>query len=149
MTDVAGNYPFGRAEAYPRTAHIAGDTVNQHDVARAERTTASAITHVVLRVDPSQMREVHRELAQRLARQAGVRVSLARGRAPIAVPSSVSLLLQFERLAFRLSGRKLGHRIEFDQALFPQRPADEPRDLVLDFCGDGADAGERTVRVLL
>ena len=78
MTDVAGTYPFGRAEAHPRTAHIVGDPVNQQEVARAERATASAVKHVVLRVDRSQMREVHRELAQRLARQAGVRVSLAR-----------------------------------------------------------------------
>jgi hypothetical protein len=148
MTDVAGTYPFGRAEVYPRTAHIAGDTVNQRDVARAQRATAFAVKHVALRVDPSQMREVHRELAQRLTREAGLQVSFVNGRAAVPVPSWVALLLQFERLAFRLSGRKLGDGIEFDQALFPEHAPNEAPDLVFDFCGEETDPGERNIGIL-
>src|SRR5215213_9925598 len=127
MTDLAGTYPFERAEPYPRTMAVAADAPSQHDAAKAERSAGSAIKHVALRIDPSQMRNVHRELAQRLAREAGVRVSLLRGRAAIPIPSSVDLLLQFERLAFRLSGRKLGDRLDFDQAL-AEHSGDEAAD---------------------
>jgi hypothetical protein len=148
MTDLAGTYPFGRAEPYPRTTLVVADAQKQHDAARAERSAASAIKHIALRVDPAQMRNVHRELAQRLAREAGLRVSLAKGRAAIPLPSSVDLLLQLERLVFRLAGRKLGDRLEFDQTLTSEHPANEPPDLVFDFCGDEADPGERTIRIL-
>src|SRR3954469_8394975 len=121
MTDVADTYPPVRAEAYP--THSA-DAPKQDNGARAERCAASAVRHVALRVDPSQMRNVHRELAQRLGREAGVRVSLG-SRAATPLPPAVDLLLQLEHHVFHLSGRKLGDRLDFDQTLALEQSASD------------------------
>src|SRR4029078_4017492 len=120
----------------------------RHDAAWTERAARPAVTHVALRVDPSQLRNVHLELARRLGRDAGIRVSLVPGRVPMPLPASVDLLLSFERLTSRLSGRRLSDRLAAGAALMSESSASDFPDLTFDFCGDDAGAGGLTVRVL-
>jgi hypothetical protein len=118
----------------------------RRDAASTGRSTTPPVRAVALRVDPTQLRNVHFALAQRLAGE-GMRVSWVRGRAA-PLPSSVDLLLQFERLIFRGSGLKLSDRLAVDQTALSTGASQEPPDLVLDFCGDESAPGERTIRVL-
>ena len=148
MTDLAGSYPLDGPDIYPRTAAVAAEAEIRHDAAWTERAARPAVTHVALRVDPSQLRNVHLELARRLGRDAGIRVSLVPGRVPMPLPASVDLLLSFERLTSRLSGRRLSDRLAADAAFMSESSALELPDLTFDFCGDDAGAGGLTVRVL-
>ena len=148
MTDLAGSYPLGRPDIYPRTTAVAADAEIRRYAAWTERAARPAVAHVALRVDPSQLRNVHLELARRLGRDAGIRVSLVPGRVPMPVPSSVDLLLSLERLTSRLSGRRLSDRLAADPAFMSGPSASDLPDLTFDFCGDDDGAGGLTVRVL-
>jgi hypothetical protein len=115
------------------------DAVPEQDVRGAV-----ALRHVTLRIDPTLARRFHRELAIRLARETGARVSFARGTSA-ALPASVELLFSLERLTRRLSGPRLSDRIavvigDVDQA--------EPADLVIDLCGGDTPAGARVLRLV-
>jgi hypothetical protein len=147
MTDLAGSYPLARSDSYPRATPV-GHVENRRDIAWTERFAIAAVRHVALRIDPSQLRNVHLELAHRLTREAGVRVSLARGRATVPLPSSVDLLFQFERLISRHIGHRLSDRLQSHPSFVPERSAQDTPDLIFDFCGDEAEPGERTVRIL-
>ena len=84
MTD-----PAGACSARTRNAgfsvharHVAATWKTRGDSASRGAVGASVVAdHIALRVDPSQLRNVHLELAQRLTRDAGMRVSLVAGRA--------------------------------------------------------------------
>ena len=98
MTDLAGSYPLDGPDIYPRTTAVAAEAEIRRDAAWTERAARPTVAHVALRVDPSQLRNVHLELARRLGRDAGIRVSLVPGRVPMPFPASVDLLLSFEAL---------------------------------------------------
>ena len=107
------------------------------------------IRQVALVVDPSCSRLAHSELARRLAEQAGIRVTVIRGRSQQPLPRSADLLLELERVTQRVAGSRLTDRIDF-RRLTPAdvRPQDPP-ELVIDLCGDqAATPRRRTVRVL-
>jgi hypothetical protein len=143
MADLADIYALDRLDDPPRAKTVAAE--NRRNAAWTERSAWPVTGHVALRVDPSQLRNVHLELAQRLTRDAGMRVSFASGRAAMPVPASVDLLLSFERLTSRPSGRKLGDRLA---PFVSEPPVQSDPDLIFDFCGDHADPGGLTVRVL-
>jgi hypothetical protein len=107
-----------------------------------------AVQHVCLLVDPSQVRQAHRALATRL-RQAGLRVCILPGRAPVPLPSPVALLLRMERVIHRVIGSRLSDPLDFRQLSLPQFSSAEPPDLIVDLCGDSG-AGQRspTVRIV-
>jgi hypothetical protein len=106
------------------------------------------VRHVALRVDHSQLRRVHGELAARLSR-AGLRVSFLRGRARSTLPGSVELLLQLERLIHRLTGPGLFDALDTARINLAAHASDDPPDLTIDFCGDDERVeGGRTFRVL-
>ena len=117
------------------------------ELARTEREHDRRVRHVTLVLDPSRLRRMHRDLAARLVRD-GIRVTVARGRAPSSTPASVDLLLELERLVYRLSGPRLSDRLDFDQLLLEEPSADDPPDLVIDLCGETSAAPRgRTIRV--
>src|SRR5882757_10192884 len=101
---------------------------------------------IALIIDPSRARRFHRELAARLARDAGVRVTFIRGRAT-PTPPSIELLFDLERLAYRLHGPRSSDRLEFG-ALKLSEFSPDPPDLVIDLCGHKEPASGRVVRVL-
>src|SRR5205823_14549072 len=72
---------------------------------------APLVRHVALLVDPSRLRRIHLKLAQRLANDLGIRVTLVCGRLQHGIPASVDLLLEFERLIYRRSRPCLSDRI--------------------------------------
>jgi hypothetical protein len=108
--------------------------------------TAPQLGHVALRLDPSRLRAVHRELAERL-RAAGARVSLVRAHAATPLPSSIELLLEMERLVYRDRSGRLTERLAPDALGLPELTGDAP-DLMIDFTGDQSASGARTLRVL-
>src|SRR5882672_4911720 len=90
--------------------------------------------HIALVIDPSRARRFHRELAARLAREAGARVSLMRGRTK-PVPPSIELLFELERLGYRMRGPRSSDRMEFSALEVPEFSPDPP-DLIIDLCGN-------------
>jgi hypothetical protein len=106
------------------------------------------VRHVALRVDPSQLRRVHRELATRLS-LAGLRVSFLSGRAQWTLPGSVGLLLQLERLIHRLTGPRLFDALDNALINIAAHASNDLPDLTFDFCSGGEPLrGGRTFRVL-
>jgi hypothetical protein len=105
------------------------------------RVTAPSVRHVTMIVDPRSARVAHGEIARRLS-EAGVQVSVAYGRQPDDLPSSIELLLRLERMATRTSG-SLGEKHNIDAR---GCSAASP-DLTLDFSGTALPAGH-TLRVL-
>jgi len=127
----------------PAQAGAASQAEMHHvDVARVEHGRCSPVRHVAFVLDPSRLRGVHRELAARLRRDAGIRVTLVRGRAGNAPPGTVDLLLDLERLVYRLRGPRLGDRLDFAQLALEDLPVGEEPDLVVDLCGDGSAAAK-------
>ena len=110
---------------------------------------AAPIRQVALVVDPTRLRLVHRELAERLAADSAVGVTVIRGRSQPPLPRSAELLLELERTIRRLPGPRLTDRIDARRlALADCRAQDRP-DLIIDLCGhEAASPSGRTVRVL-
>ena len=110
---------------------------------------AAPIRQVALVVDPTRLRLVHRELAERLAADSAVGVTVIRGRSQPPLPRSADLLLELERTIRRLPGPRLTDRIDARRlALADCRAQDRP-DLIIDLCGhEAASPSGRTVRVL-
>jgi hypothetical protein len=98
-------------------------------------TPAAAVRRVALRIDPSRLCGAHEELARRL-RQAGLHVSLIRGRAHDALPGSARLLLLLERMLHRIPAPRLSDPV--DATRLAMTGDDDAADVVLDFCGDEA-----------
>ena len=96
--------------------------------------TIQPARHVVLILDPSRMREVHRALAVRL-RAAGIHVTLVRGRAQQPLSAPIDLLFELERLVYRLRGPRLSDRMEAERSM-EELSSDQTPDLVFDLCGD-------------
>src|SRR6266849_4830486 len=112
----------------------------------AETPSALAARHIALRIDPSRMRRVHHEIMARLAAK-GARVSLAFGGMKDRLPPSVDLLLDLERIIYRLRGPRLSDRWLSDDRT-PRNPSpDDQPDLVFDLSGgESMRAGHRMVR---
>lgn len=110
---------------------------------------ATPIRQVALVVDPTRLRLAHRELAERLAADSTVGVTVIRGRSQPPLPRSADLLLELERTIRRLPGPRLTDRIDLCRlTLADCQPPGRP-DLVIDLCGDQAEAPRgRTVHVL-
>src|SRR5262245_6539850 len=70
------------------------------------------IRQVARGVDPSRWRLAHRELAERLAADSTVGVTVIRGRSQQPLPRSAELLLELERVTRRLPGSRLTDRID-------------------------------------
>lgn len=103
---------------------------------------------VALVVDRSRLRRFDVELVSRL-RSAGIRVSVCFGRSRMPLPTSVSLLLEFERLAYRLRGPLLAERASMDDLGPPDLSANGSADLIVDLCDDQEAHGARpALRVL-
>jgi hypothetical protein len=122
------------------------------EAAAVQRGRNQPAMHVALILDPSRLRRVHRELVSRLTLDAGIRVTLVRGRAAQALPAAVDLLLELERLVHRLPASRLSDRIAPDQLMLEERPDGESSDLVLDLCRDEVDSPKgmhegRTIRL--
>ena len=107
-----------------------------------ERPSALAARHIALRVDPSCMRRVHHDIVARLAAK-GTRVSLAFGKATHHLPTSVDLLLDLERIIYRLRGLRLSDRCAWDETTPRDASSDSRPDLVFDLSeGEPVRAGE-------
>jgi hypothetical protein len=133
---------LGTAPTLPATSRGA-------EVARVGEERHRSVRHVALILDPARLRRVHGELAARLASEAGVRVTVVRGRAEPTLPTSVDLLLELERLIYRLPGPRLSDRVDFDQLRLDELAADDAPDLIVDLCGDvPASPKGRTLRLL-
>jgi hypothetical protein len=106
-----------------------------------------AVRRIALAVDPGRLRRVHAELAMRLAGTATVHFAAAAAPAP--VPGTVDLLLDLERLVYRLRGPRLGDRIEPEAVGFGAPAAGEVADLVIELGGGtAAIPAARTLRLL-
>lgn len=104
-------------------------------------------TAVALVVDPAHVRRFELVLASRL-QAAGAHVSLRLGRRASPMPSSLSLLLQFERLVYRLKGPLLAEAVGLARLGLPHSSGDGC-EVVVDLCGDAGVAGQsRHLRVL-
>src|SRR5262249_52876951 len=90
-------------------------------------------------------RVLHRELASRLERDTGVRVSLLRGEAERFLPANVDLLLDLERLLYRLPGPRLADRIAPDRSVLDQPHRDDRSDLIIDLSGMSTEHAERVI----
>src|ERR1700731_3763606 len=118
-------------------------------VSRVERASACAVRHVTLLLDPSRVRRIHHELAAGLERDMGVRVTVARGPTQPAPPASIDLLLDLERLIYRLRGPRLSDRLALDQRMLAEPSSDGRPDLVVDLCGNAPREGKgRAFRLL-
>jgi hypothetical protein len=118
-------------------------------ISRVERASACAVRHLTLLLDPSRMRRIHHELAARLERDMGVRVTVARGRTQPAPPASIDLLLDLERLIYRLRGPRLSDRLALDPRMLAEPSPGDPPDLVVDLCGNAPAHGKvRAFRLL-
>src|SRR5713226_1951653 len=114
----------------------------------AEQPSALVARDIVLRVDPSCMRRVHHDIVARLAAE-GARVSLAFGKATDPLPTSVDLLLDLERIIYRLRGSRLSDRCSWDERTPRNDPPDDRPDLVFDLSGgEPIRAGQRMIRPL-
>jgi hypothetical protein len=111
----------------------------------ASSAPVAAIRHIALLVSPADMRVLHRELAIRLERNAAVRVTLLRGRAERFLPTKVDLLLDLERLLYRLPGPRLADRIAPDRPMLEQPFRDDRPDLTIDLSGTLTEPDERTI----
>ena len=110
---------------------------------------AAPIRQVALVVDPTRLRLAHRELAERLAADSTVGVTVIRGRSQPPLPRSAELLLELERTIRRLPGPRLTDRIDLCRLTLADCQAPDRPDLVIDLCGDQAAAPRgRSVRVL-
>ena len=113
---------------------------------QARSAPETAITHVALRINPADPRAFLGELQLRLEREAAIRVSLLRAVAERFLPARVDLLLDLERLLYRLPGPRLADRIALDQPMLDGPSADDPPDLIIDLCGGApSDVKGRTV----
>jgi hypothetical protein len=98
-------------------------------------------------IDASRLSNFHLELVKRLQHETGVALSIIEGRSRRAVPASIDLLLDLERMLLRVHGGKLSERLDREQ--LPALKGDDGQfDLVIDFCGEARAGRGRTVRVL-
>ena len=110
---------------------------------------APAARHIALVVDPARLRRFHAELIARLRRAGALRVTLIRSRLQTpALPASVGLLLQLERLVYRIAGTRLTDPATIEDLGCDDGDASDAPDLVIDLCGDTVAAGKRTIRLL-
>src|SRR5262249_58566510 len=93
--------------------------------------------HIVLRVDPSEMRRAHHEMAARLAAN-GARISLVPGQNEERLPPAVDLVLELERIIYRLHGPRPSDRQPWDAQTLPRPAVGDRPDLVFDFSGSEA-----------
>lgn len=100
----------------------------------SDRPAASRGRHIALRIDPSQTRRAHHEIATRLA-ATGARVSLVTGGTNGALPPAVDLLLELERIVYRLRGPRPSDRWSWDADTPPEASLDGRPDLVFDLSG--------------
>jgi hypothetical protein len=143
MTTLFDNPRFGAEAALyrPKEAQYAHAVRDNHRHAPVAK-------DVALLVDPSRLRRIHLKLAQRLANDLGIRVTLICGRLQRGIPASVDLLLEFERLIYRRSRRCLSERIGFKEMRLEELP-ERSVDLIIDLCGIEASAPKgRVIRVL-
>ncbi len=111
-----------------------------------ERPTRSTGRHVALRIDPSHMRRAHHEIVTRLAAN-GARVSLIPGEVKDRLPPALDLLLDLERIIYRLRDPRPSDPWPWDERT-PRIPDGRP-DLVVDFSGsESLQAGCRMIRPL-
>jgi hypothetical protein len=114
----------------------------------AARPAASAGRHIALQIDPSRMRRAHHEIATRLAAQ-GARVSLVCGGTKDRLPPAADLLLELERMIYRLRGPRPSDRWPWNERTSSNPSPDGRPDLVFDLSGDGpVIAAGRTIRLL-
>src|SRR5262249_15165813 len=110
------------------------------------RPSRSAARYVALRVDPSRMRRAHQEIATRLVAK-GARVTFVRGEVQERLPPALDLLLELERIIYRLRDPRPSDRSPWDGRI--PRMADGRPDLIVDLCGsESGPAGCRTIRPL-
>jgi len=101
----------------------------------------------MLVIDPRSLRRVHAVIAQRLADEAGIDVSISLNASPQGLPTSVELLLRLERLLTRGCG-ELGETRTVAQLDLPYASNHEATDLTIDLSGGGSTHAGRTLRVL-
>jgi hypothetical protein len=102
--------------------------------------------HVVLVIDPARARSIHRDIAARLVREAGIGVSVRYARTPDTLPSSVGLLLALEKLLSGSGATRPSDPLDVAQLSVPARAENDRPDITIDFCG--SHAGGRTIQVL-
>jgi hypothetical protein len=148
MMDLAGVVGLDRDAQHARAVNEAVDRpASAVPTTHTARSSSAPVRHVALMIDPAHLRNVHREIATRL-REAGIRVTLRRGRTTDSLPSSVSLLLTFERLIDRSAGSRLSDALDISRWPLPEPAADDQPDMIIDFCGGETAPTPRTIRVL-
>src|SRR5215216_4360133 len=104
--------------------------------------------HIALRIDPAQMRRAHHEIVTRLAAN-GARVSLVFGGTKDRLPPAVDLMLELERIIYRLRGPRPSDRWSWDERASQDLSPDGRPDLVFDLSGgESAIPGSRVIRPL-
>jgi hypothetical protein len=113
-----------------------------------DRPSGLAGRRIALRVDPSRMRRAHHGIVTRLAGK-GARVSVVFGEMKDRLPPTVELLLELERIIYRLRGPRPSDRWSCNERTSPRPCLDGSADLVIDFCGgEPASTGSRVIRPL-
>ena len=149
MTDLAGLRGLDLEARHDRAGTQAADqAISAIPTTRTARSSFASVRHVALVIDPARARNVHREIATRLTREAGIRVTIRRGRAAEPLPSSVGLLLGLERLIDRSTASRLSDPLDIARWPLPEPAANDAPDIVIDFCGGETPPGQRTLRVL-
>src|SRR4051812_4721703 len=104
--------------------------------------------HIRLRLAAPQMRRAHHEIVTRLAAK-GIRVSLESGDTQERLPAAVDLLLELERIIYRLRGPRPSDHQPLDERTSPRPAVDSRPDLVFDFSGgEAAPDGLHVIRPL-
>ncbi|MDR7037935.1 hypothetical protein J2X36_002688 [Methylobacterium sp. BE186] len=130
--------------------HGRADRSVVQDEAPGEAADAAPAARLVIRLDPRRLWRWHLWLLDEIAATGRYRVALdlsARGRP---LPAGLSLLLDLERLVFRLRGERAAEPVSADaiRRVCPLASPAEPADLVLDLSGVPAQADRPSLRPL-